>query len=177
MPVGISINIGQRFPRLVVISPAGSNRYGRLFECRCDCGRITIVSFAALHRGGKKSCGCLKTIHRMSRSPEFQAWTDLKRRCCDPGNASYRHYGGKGIAVAPEWANDFVAFYAYVGPRPSNRHSVDRYPNREGNYEPGNVRWATLEQQNQNKSDNVWVTFHGETLLIKDSAQRVDMKA
>ncbi len=177
MPTSLSITTGQRFSRLVVIRFIGMNHYGQLFECLCDCGRATQASLAMLKSGGKKSCGCLKTKHRMTNTPEFQAWTDLKRRCYDPSNPSYEYYGAKGVVVASEWINDFAAFYEHIGPRPGKGYSVDRYPNKTGNYEPGNVRWATIYEQNQNKSDNVWLTFHGETLLVKEWSLRFGIKA
>lgn len=81
-------------------------------------------------------------------------------RCFNPNNKSYGRYGAKGITVADVWnplkGGCFEAFFEYIGlrPEPNNRYSLDRYPNRTGNYEPGNVRWATARQQAQNKLQN-----------------------
>src|SRR5262245_21492050 len=82
-------------------------------------------------------------------TPEYRAWANMKTRCYAPSYRGYHNYGGRGIQVADEWRN-FEAFYAHVGPRPSAQHSIDRIDNG-GNYEPGNVRWATRNEQQGNK--------------------------
>lgn len=74
------------------------------------------------------------------------------RRCTNENTASWRLYGGRGIGVHKPWLESFEAFLAYVGPRPSLEHSIDRFPNQNGNYEPGNVRWATHKEQAENRS-------------------------
>lgn len=74
----------------------------------------------------------------------------MKKRCHNPANKDYVRYGGRGIVVCRRWREDYAAFAADVGPRPSKRHTLDRIDN-DGNYEPGNVRWATPEQQWRNR--------------------------
>lgn len=74
----------------------------------------------------------------------------MKQRCLDPNNPAWDEYGGRGIKIHAPWIDDFAAFIGYVGPRPDGM-SIDRYPNKDGNYEPGNVRWATDEQQIHNR--------------------------
>lgn len=74
-------------------------------------------------------------------------------RCTNPRSADYPRYGGRGIKLHPAW-RDFKAFIADMGPRPSMQHSLDRYPNKDGNYELGNVRWATLSEQARNQHRN-----------------------
>ena len=81
---------------------------------------------------------------------ELAAWNALKNRCFSPINKSFKNYGGRGITVYSGWVNDFDAFYTYIGPKPTPKHSIDRIDN-DGNYEPGNVRWATQLQQANNK--------------------------
>lgn len=83
-------------------------------------------------------------------SPEQYAWSHMKQRCFNPNNKRYKDYGGRGIKVCDEWVNDFKSFYNYIGERPSSNHSLDRIDNN-GNYEPGNVRWSTYEEQNNNR--------------------------
>jgi hypothetical protein len=89
--------------------------------------------------------------HNRSQTPEYKCWQQIKARCLNPAHRAYPNYGGRGIGMHLAWVDDFEAFYAYVGPRPSSQHSLDRYPNNNGGYEPGNVRWATPEQQNRNR--------------------------
>lgn len=93
----------------------------------------------------------MKPIHGMSYTPEYEAWKGAKRRCGNPRYRQYRLYGGRGIRVCAEWRASFQAFYADMGPRPSDAHSLDRI-NPDGNYEPANCRWALITQQNRNFS-------------------------
>lgn len=88
--------------------------------------------------------------HGKRGSPEYTAWQGMTQRCHNPANPSYCDYGARGISVCPEWRADFAAFYAHIGPKPGASLSVDRI-NVDGNYEPGNVRWATTTQQRQNQ--------------------------
>lgn len=84
-------------------------------------------------------------------TPEYRAWGNMKTRCVNPNDAKrFARYGGRGIAIDPEWMEDFAAFLAHIGPRPSAGMSVDRIDNERG-YEPGNVRWATALEQRLNQ--------------------------
>ena len=94
--------------------------------------------------------------------PEYWVWRRMRRRCYEPGHKSYPDYGGRGIKVCPEWRHDFEEFYLYVGKMPTPEHSLDRIDNN-GNYEPGNVRWATATEQRRNRRNANMVTFNGET--------------
>jgi hypothetical protein len=93
--------------------------------------------------------------HGYTHTAEYRAWVNLKQRCLNPDHHAYANYGGRGIHVDPAWENDFEAFYDHVGPKPSDEHSLDRFPNMNGNYEPGNVRWATKREQNLNRRPTV----------------------
>lgn len=90
----------------------------------------------------------------IKNSDEYNIWKGMKRRCYNSNNKNYHRYGGRGIKIHDEWLKNFESFYNYVrsnlGERPSRKHSIDRYPNYDGNYEPGNIRWATPRQQGQN---------------------------
>ena len=105
-----------------------------------------------------------------SLAPEYGAWKNLFGRCYDPNNRWYHRYGGRGIRVCQRWSDretGFAAFYFDMGPRPSPRHSLDRVDN-DGHYEPGNCRWATVEEQNANKlrsgRNGPTIVYKGRTL-------------
>ncbi len=134
----------------------------------CDCGEKTVVHGAELRSGDTQSCGCLHSevtskrhkTHGRSHTPEHNAWLSLKQRCTDQKRPDYANYGGRGIRVSKKWMHDFEAFYRHIGPRPSPRHSVERINNARG-YMPGNVKWATATEQQNNKRQTVWVTIQG----------------
>ena len=153
----------QRYGKLTVIGLARTERYRtgtRIFWlCRCDCGKEKVIRGDGLHRGDYVSCGCKKiaqlTEHGATGTPEHKAWCNMVERCHTTTHRNYAEYGGRGISVCLEWRSNFQDFIKYVGLRPSPRHSIDRYPNNNGNYEPGNVRWATSKQQQRNMRSNV----------------------
>lgn len=87
-----------------------------------------------------------------SKLPEYHVWQGMCSRCNNPKHVSWKNYGGRGIRVAPEWLGPegFARFYAYVGPRPSADHELDRIE-RDGHYEPGNVRWLPSLENNRRR--------------------------
>lgn len=129
--------------------------------CDCDCGaRGHVTQRYSVSHGLARSCGCLKHLgyhntHGESRSghwaPEYRAWVNMNSRCYIPNYTRFANWGGRGISVCGQWRKDYAAFLAYVGRKPSADHSLDRYPNPDGNYEPGNVRWATASEQRVNR--------------------------
>ena len=142
--------IGRRFGRLVVTAYAQRSRW----SCICDCGARVVVNGRYLRAGQRKSCGCLwslwrhTTKHGMSGTREYWSWIAMMRRCFDPRHPAYENYGGRGITVCEDWRS-ILAWFADMGERPAGC-SLDRIdPN--GNYEPGNCRWADAEQQTQNR--------------------------
>lgn len=114
---------------------------------------------------------------RRRRSPELQTWKRMMARCYNPNVERYPNYGGRGIRVADEWhgKEGFLRFLEHVGPRPSPSHSIDRYPDTNGHYEPGNVRWATTAEQARNTTKNKFVELDGEKLCLRDAAKHLGM--
>ena len=117
-----------------------------------------------------------RTRHGLSHLPEYKIWKAIKTRVFNPNYAAHKHYGGRGIAMHPKWAASFPAFMEAVGPRPSPKHSIDRYPDNNGNYEPGNVRWATPTEQALNQRSNRLVEFGGQILPISEVARQTGHK-
>lgn len=111
-----------------------------------------------------------------SKQPEYRCLSDMKARCQNPDHKFYSYYGGRGISVCQEWQTDFIAFYKYVGPRPSSSHTLDRFPDNDGNYEPGNVRWATRAQQVANRRTSRLVELNGERIPIGDACKRLGLE-
>ncbi len=171
---------GKRFGRLTVVSFSGSNSTGkRTWICMCDCGVKTIVATGDLRSGNTESCSCLKREktgnrsykHGLVKTSEYHTWSGLIQRCTNKKSDSYEYYGGDGVSVCKRWRDSFENFYADMGPKPTPKHTIDRYPNQKGNYEPGNCRWATKEQQSSNMSSNVLITHEGKTLTISNWAR------
>lgn len=169
------ITSGTRFDRWVVIGPAGKDSGGnRCVTCRCDCGTERQVAQCRLRSGRSRSCGCLRpdqlTTHgnapRGRKPAEYDVWSAMRSRCNSPSDPGFRHYGGRGIKVCQRW-DTFAAFLSDMGRRPSERHSIDRIDN-DGDYEPGNCRWATQKDQCRNQRSNVWVTYGGERRVLAE---------
>jgi hypothetical protein len=108
-------------------------------------------------------------------TPEFQAWKKARARCQTPSDARYASYGGRGIRVCDRWQK-YENFLADMGRRPSPLHSLDRIDN-DGNYEPGNCRWATASEQQRNMRNNNLITAFGETLCMQDWVKRAGIDA
>ena len=160
--------VGQTFGKLTVVKRIGSNAHGTsMWLCECECGETSIVLASNLMYGTTRSCGCMMghRTHGMSETKAYKEWEGMKKRCYTKSEQSYKLYGGRGIEVCDVWKNDFRAFYNDVSTLPHFNepgYSLDRIDN-DGNYEPGNVRWADRIAQANNKRNNVMITYNGET--------------
>ena len=171
----------QTFGRLTVVERA-ENAKGRhpRWKCQCECGNIAIIDSASLKGGITKSCGCLlkeilsktKFVHGMCKSPEYKTWECMKERCYNITNTAYKDYGGRGIKILPKWKNNFMAFFNYIGPKPSKKHSIDRIDNNAG-YFPGNVKWSTQREQTNNTRRSHFIVINEWKLTIAQWARFV----
>jgi hypothetical protein len=117
---------------------------------------------------------------RGQKTAEHSIWEGIRKRCTNPNYHAYPRYGGRGIRVCDRWLDPeigYANFLADMGRRPSPKHSIDRYPDNDGNYEPGNCRWATVDEQNTNKSSTVKITAFGKTLCLFEWARETGIKA
>ncbi len=160
--------IGRRFGRLTIVSIGPKKgAHGYIVGCQCKCGNWCEKKIYDLTGGTTKSCGCLAAesrskprTHGKTGTVEYKIWAKIKLRTENPNTRSYRNYGARGIKLCSLWRQSFDEFLAHVGLRPSPSHSIDRIDNDRG-YEPGNVRWATREQQASNRRNTVMLTFNG----------------
>lgn len=164
--------MGQRFGMLLVLSVA-RRRDGRAWRCRCDCGRETTVPTGKLSSGTTASCGC-RGQHGMTGTPTWNSWAAMWERCTRAAHPAFPRYGGRGIAVCQQW-KDFRNFLADMGERPDGK-TLDRFPNKDGNYEPGNCRWATPREQSLNTALNHHNSALGTTMTVVEWAERSGLK-
>ena len=155
------MKIGETRNKLTLIKVVGKAQCGHktgLFNCSCGENKNAIIS--NVKRGVLKSCGCMLAAKGMSNTPEYRAWSAMIYRCHNKKSNGYPRYGARGIFVNDRWRSSFMHFLEDMGKRPSSNHSIDRIDNDDGYYKD-NCRWATCEQQVNNKSTNL--KFKGET--------------
>ena len=170
---------GQRRGKLVGVAFSHKNANGNYWTFRCDCGVEKPIRAADVMRSKQTSCGCVHVKHGATRgtttgstvSPEYMSWRAMLARCLNPKATGYENYGGRGITICAAWKDSFAQFLADMGPRPTLDHSLDKIDN-DGNYEPGNCRWATTLEQNQKKRSLVMLTVDGETACLAEWARR-----
>ena len=176
---------GKRFGRLIVIKSVHIKGIVKKWLCICDCGKEALVRGHDLVSGNTSSCGCLhreqliqnnkinKTTHGLTHTRLYRIWGGMRRRCYETSNKDYCRYGKRGITVSKEWMHDFQSFYdwAMLNGYEDNL-TIDRI-NNEGNYKASNCKWATVKEQNNNRSTNHLITYNGKTLNIKQWADEI----
>ena len=184
---------GRAWGRLTVIGdaepvfytrPDGRLRSERQITCKCECGTVVTLHASNVATGNTKSCGCFRVDHSQSvnlkhgqsRSVMYRIYRHMINRCYNPNVERFPHYGGKGIIVADIWIGEggYERWRDYVGERPSPKHSIDRI-NVKGHYEPGNVRWATAQEQIRNRSCSLTCIVDGNVLPVFEAAKIVGM--
>lgn len=168
---------GQKFGKLTVIKKVEKSKNNRIkWICKCERGNITTVITYHLKSGKIKSCGCSKIKkgkensaykHGLSNNKIYRKldsiYGTIKCRCYNPNNKKYKNYGGRGITICEEWKNDFMSFYNWaINNGYKEGLSIDRI-NVNGNYEPNNCRWVRMKEQANNKTNNHYITYNGET--------------
>lgn len=107
-----------------------------------------------------------RTHGNANKIPEYSVWKKMRHRCLTPSHQFYARYGGRGISICESWSK-FENFYRDMGPRPTEKHTLDRI-NNDGNYEPNNCRWATRATQSANRSNNVFLTHDGQSHSLQE---------
>lgn len=162
---------GQRFGRLVVIERAGKIGSHISWICQCDCGNITKpISGNNLKKGHVKSCGCLYRKHEMHGTRLYSIWNGMKSRCYNENHIHYNDYGGRGITVCDEWKDDFQAFYDWAMANGYQEEMTIDRKDVTGNYEPSNCRWTTMKEQQNNRRNNIVITYNGKTQTLSQWA-------
>lgn len=178
---------GQKFYRLTIVRQADKDAHGRVcWLCLCDCGRQIVVPIYRLKNDNTKSCGCFKTDNLVRRNTkhgyrtrdettkEYMVWKAMKGRCANPKSKDYPNYGGRSIRVCDRWRNSFINFLEDMGECPLG-YSLDRVNNNKG-YSENNCRWATREEQANNKRNNHWITFGDKTQTMIQWAKELGIK-
>jgi hypothetical protein len=142
---------------------------GSKWVVKCVCGTEMVAWAESFKRGvlcrrcRNAAIAAHRVTHGKRYTVEYRIWAGMKNRCLNKDNDAYDRYGGKGIKVCQRWIDSFEAFFADMGPRPEWAWAIDRWPNPAGNYEPGNCRWATREESDNNKTISQVLTFNGKT--------------
>lgn len=173
--------IGQIFGELIVTKTLGKDRRGSgLLECLCSCGRTKTFLAYNLKSGHTKSCGCastkrlvaLNTKHGLHGTREHNIWASMRQRCNDKNHKYWHRYGGRGITVCARW-DSFDNFLIDMGRCPSGKQ-LDRRDNNKG-YSPENCRWVTAKEQQNNRSDTVWLEHNGKKQPLTTWAKELNL--
>jgi len=169
------IGTGENHNGITVVSDTeiGSMRIHRNVVALCHCGKIFSVRIASLRSGNTKSCGCARAKKSRGFHREYNIWKGMIARCTDKRHRYFFHYGARGIWVCDGWIKSFNNFISDMGP--SNGLSLDRIDNSLG-YSPENCRWATMHEQQNNRTVTTFITFDGKTLPLAQWARSIGVR-
>lgn len=183
--------IGQKFGRLTVIEFICVKKKNSYFLCKCNCGNEKVIKGQDLKTNQTKSCGCLvkenrskglSRTHGMSKTQFYHTWNAMKGRCQKPNDKNYKHYGGRGITVCERWLkfenfrDDMYESYKEHYDKYGRKNTqIDRIKN-DGDYKLSNCQWATKIQNQNNRRNNHFLTYEGQTLTISQWAKIVKIK-
>lgn len=168
---------GQRFGKLVVVSRAENRNGGQSrWLCKCECGSLKEIDGYCLTHGLSGSCGCSKQTHGQSRSRLYHIWQGMKGRCLNSENRDYPKYGGRGIKVFEEWRKSFETFrdWAIANGYRSDL-SIDRI-DVNGDYCPQNCRWATANEQCNNRRKTIFLLYGGRKQSLSEWSHETGIK-
>ena len=161
---------GRRFGKLIAIKYLYCKNNQAYWLTKCDCGKESEKKAKYLLNGDTTSCGCILSKDGRTKTRIYSIWQSMMTRCYNKNRRSYKDYGHKGVIVCERW-HDFNNFRIDTADGYSDSLTLDRYPNRNGNYEPGNTRWADTFQQAKNKDRTKLYLFKGEMLCIPEIAK------
>lgn len=157
---------GKHFGKLLVKRRAGNRHNKVMWECICDCGKVTVAPSGDLSRGKTKSCGCNRIIHGGRNSRLYRIWSGMKTRCFNQVDHMYPVYGGRGITVCSEWRDNFKEFQKWaLSAGYQDNLTLDRIDNDRA-YSPENCRWVTVKEQENNRRDNRRISYNGKTQTL-----------
>jgi hypothetical protein len=170
---------GQKFNRLTVVKFSHSKNRKTFWLCKCDCGNEKIVRSDSLKDESVKSCGCLNhengiITHNMSGTKIYHVWASMKNRCNNPNANHYSDYGGRGINYNEVWET-FELFYEWAIKNGYKEGLTLERIDVNGNYEPSNCKWITIQEQQNNKRDNVLITYKNKTQNIAQWARELEV--
>lgn len=175
---------GKKFGKLTALQRLHNNKGLAKWLCVCECGNLVEVNCYNLNNGHTKSCGCLQKCkasmlnktHGLTDTRLFHIWSNMKQRCYNKNAKKYPNYGHRGITVCDEWRNDFMNFYDWaINSGYSDNLTIDRI-DVNGNYEPNNCRWATLQQQARNRRNTPMYTLNGVTRCLSEWCEIYNIK-
>ena len=173
-----TVIIGERFGRLRVLALASTEGHC-VVRCLCACGVIKLFRLSSLRHGDVVSCGCWRRQqthirsfkHGSAGTSTYMIWKGIRQRCFNKTCEAYKDYGGRGITMCERWKNSFEAFLIDMGHKPDGM-TIERIDN-DGNYEPGNCKWATRKEQTLNRRATQLITWNKQTKCLADWSRTI----